>query len=99
MKGAINVTDINGRQGDAGYQSYGRDYEVRIGKAQALKISRGYLPAMGRRTMLCEAGDSSQCGALWLDNISGQYFVRSTSWPVHDWPDVFGYRVHMIKEQ
>ena len=82
------------RDGDAGHQSYGRDYEARIEKAQALKLSRGYLPKMGYRMPLCTAGDSSQSGSLWLDNISGQYFVRSEAWPMQDWPSVFGYEVH-----
>ena len=87
---------ISGRKGDAGYQSYGRDYEVRIGKVQALKLGNGHLPKMGYRVLLCTAGDSSQCSSLWLDNISGQYFVRSTAWPMHDWLSVYGYSVHKI---
>ena len=87
---------INGRKGDAGYQSYGRDYEVRIGKAQALKLGNGYLPKMGYRVPLCTAEDVGQCGSLWLDNVAGQYFVRSASWPMQDWPCVYGYSVHKI---
>ena len=81
------------RTGDAGYQSYGADYEVRVGKAQALKLGNGRVPKTGWSVLLCTAGDSSQCGTLWLDNISGEYFIRSIAYTIQDWPTVYGYIV------
>lgn len=70
--------------GDAGFNSFGAQYECRIGKADVLKLV-GQLPKMGYRLDVKKG--------LHVDNVSGRYFLRTSQDIMENWEDVYGVKV------
>ena len=78
---------------DAGHQSMGNEYMVRIGDKAARALCGMYpMPNMGHEIIVVIAPDKqfpSFKNRLSVQNISGQYFLASNSVEVPAWPDVF----------
>jgi hypothetical protein len=70
--------------GDAGYNSFGAQYECRIGKADVLKLV-GQLPNMGYRLDVKKG--------LHVANVCGSYFLRTCQETIDRWEDVYGVKV------
>lgn len=84
------------------YNNMGRDHMVPISEASAMKLYNGQLyhkrdlPAMGCEStaLSVPARDfPSFHERLLLQNISGSFYLASSSTPVSDWPAVFGVHV------
>lgn len=76
---------IRALSGDAGYQSYGPQYEARIGPATARKLCAGQLPRMGH-SLDVKRG-------LHVANVCGQYFIRTPYYCIEQWPHEYGITV------
>ena len=76
--------------------SYGADYMCRIGKATALKLCGMYpMPRMGYEVAVAIARDAAP---LMVQNISGDYYLASTSDSIDRWPAVYGITILPARE-
>jgi hypothetical protein len=74
--------------------NYGRDYQVQIGKATAVKLCGRYqLPPMGSESCIRGVIDK-----IFVSNISGYYFLRSVSVSIDLWPALFDIEVKRCEE-
>lgn len=72
--------------------SYGADHMRAISKATARTLCGMYpLPAMGSETLVAISRD--RVHRLRVQNVSGSFFVASTTAKVAQWSDVFGIEV------
>lgn len=77
-----------GTPNSGAHWSYGPDHMCRIGKAVALKLCGMYpMPQMGSETVVAI---TRAARPLTVQNISGEYFLASTSHAIAQWPDVYG---------
>ena len=68
--------------------SYGPDHMCRIGKAVALKLCGMYpMPRMGEERTVAI---TRMAAPLTVQNISGDYYLASTSDSIDRWPSVYG---------
>ena len=73
---------------------YGANHMVRIGRASAEALLKGVAPQMGYTTDVARCVDEQGFDQrLMVQNISGDYYLASTSTPIDQWPQAFGVTV------
>lgn len=90
----IKVKSI-GPASDAGMQSMGAEFMTRIGDKTARALCGMFpVPRMGNEVCVALKRDNLGVNSrLFVQNISGQYFLVSCNVPMGEWPDVFGVEV------
>lgn len=82
---------------NAGFQSMGNNHMRQIGEKTARALCGMYpMPKMGHEVIVAFKKDAvfpSFAHRLTVQNISGAYFVTSSSTEVDSWPSVFGVEV------
>lgn len=74
--------------------NYGANHQGRISAKDARALCGMYqLPLMGYETVVAVVPGAR----LYVANMSGAYFLRSPSVPVHAWPVVFGVTLERFK--
>lgn len=71
--------------------SFGPDHMCRISEAVARRLLKSYpLPRIGYETV---AAGSRQTGELYVQNISGHYYLACATASMRLWPELFGVQI------
>lgn len=77
--------------------SYGRDYMRKISKRTASMLCGQFgLPRMGYGLTIADVNDklwTTHRHILEIQNISGDFYIASSTTDVDDWPAIFGYEI------
>lgn len=89
----IKIQSI-GPASDAGVQSMGAEFMTRVSDKTARALCGMYpAPRMGNEVCVALKRVGAFNFRLFVQNISGHYFVASYNVTIQGWPDVFGVEV------